>query len=479
MADNVVDLDKMRGTKHRATEVSPQTVEFDRARLDSTRAVQVRGEIAKCPRIEKANQRIQIAQNMWKIFRDVEQRGYRKATVLREAGLGDDLDSTKRAYNYALDPECDDEKRAAAAKRLTKTASKYVRLAEKAAEIANVSKDQYLLALVAGSQYDVAMDGDGSTVTVTNEFSYELSDFLTKLGRKIANKHNLSDYFKYLATRNIAFDDEKNAFHEMYSPFVSLPQFISVGEWEIGGSVTKFAPAIPLFFRDIGQYEAKFAIANISDNFEDGMSPAEIFDGIGYVYTYRDICLGFAPIGPGNSIELCFIIETSTSFSASLPELGEFECLQFGLPRFGLWDLVNASEDQYGRKIRYLISEEENERLGEAPSPFCSSHIELVSPNSCETFLAVTDWDVTIGQGGFEDMKPASQFSRAWGKTDAPSGSIASAIEDNFYGDDKDSRIDHLLARRVSKMVAALEKYRSDAERFLAIRRSEILREWD
>jgi hypothetical protein len=160
------------------------------------RARRAAANLERFPYLE-GKDRIIAARNLWLVLDRVErEHGIKKARVLHEAGQGGASDSTKRLERFALRPEVSGEQALARAPKLTRSVAKYERIAEKAAMLAGLPRNAFLLDLLAGLPKYIASP---AAPTVVEPWAEPLSELLNAMGRAIAHRHNLVSYFPFVA----------------------------------------------------------------------------------------------------------------------------------------------------------------------------------------------------------------------------------------------------------------------------------------
>lgn len=182
-----------------------KVVEFPRAdrgtiqiQRERKRAFQLRADLLKKNledrRSRSMSRRDQeaVAIGVWHLLNRLEDRSISKALVLREAGIGNDTDSTKHLGQYALDPNRTTEDRASL--RLRKKPGAYLKIVETAARLGGWDRDELLLEVFSKTSLSVS---EGGRVAAP-EFE-DLAQTLNAIADAISTKHCLQSYFRAVA----------------------------------------------------------------------------------------------------------------------------------------------------------------------------------------------------------------------------------------------------------------------------------------
>lgn len=209
MAADIFYLQKFRSVQ--ATLGGDHTVTSPLDRLRE-RASLISEAIARKTTAKGLSQRTILAQNLWTLLEELEKRGTRKVDIVREAGLGSSLSSTKSLYNYTLDPsKAAQEDALSLDRRLIKNVGKYLRLLQAAARLSHQDYEQLLVRFVAGSEYDVSLD---SNVRFSEATAYrEIAAFLADLGERLEAKYRMSEFYQYVSNRDVTFNNATNSFN--------------------------------------------------------------------------------------------------------------------------------------------------------------------------------------------------------------------------------------------------------------------------
>jgi hypothetical protein len=146
----------------------------------------------KWKRLSSEDQLI-IAQNLWDILEDPVLRriGVSKTQILQESGQGNEGDSTKRLYYFAIPSNLERVELERRGANLRKNVRNYVKIAAVAAEHAKWPADKYLLQLFRGTRY---MDSSGEEAEAG---FITLATMLQELGRHVVRTTpSLIKYFE-------------------------------------------------------------------------------------------------------------------------------------------------------------------------------------------------------------------------------------------------------------------------------------------
>lgn len=137
-----------------------------------------------------------VAENLWRVLERVEAGGTKKASVLREAGIGSFGDSTKHLGHYAVNPAWPEERKNKA--RLNKKVKTYLNIIDAAVKLAGLDPDETLLDVFSST----SMNSPGSGRQAAPEYE-ELARTLRDIAEAIATKHGLMEYFQKVARERL------------------------------------------------------------------------------------------------------------------------------------------------------------------------------------------------------------------------------------------------------------------------------------
>ena len=157
MPDNVLPF-PTRANREGEIAQDQKAAEDKKAVSDRFRAKSMRKRLADKKMIDKLSDRIRAAKNLGRILKEMEANGYKSKSLLRDLDMGDRDDSTKQLYNYVLAEDATPEPNSKKVRALTKTASKYLRIAEGAAKAMKSDADLIVLRLFENTSYQVADD---------------------------------------------------------------------------------------------------------------------------------------------------------------------------------------------------------------------------------------------------------------------------------------------------------------------------------
>ena len=177
----------------RAARAEPDS---DRQAIAGERANSLRAVLdgSPPPKMSREDQ-VSVAEALWLILDRAKTRsGISTATVMRDAGIGGEGDSTKHLGQYAVCPTWPQQRKSKA--RLTKKPASYRRLAEAAARLAGWDQDDILIELFGKT----SLFGDAPSLHSAPEYE-ELARTLCAVANAVAVKHKLQEYFQSVARR--------------------------------------------------------------------------------------------------------------------------------------------------------------------------------------------------------------------------------------------------------------------------------------
>ncbi|BDG74041.1 hypothetical protein [Roseomonas fluvialis] len=145
--------------------------------------------MADRPLMRREMERRRVGENLWCLLDEIERgpRGVSKARVLQKAINATPEDSTKHLPRYAFRPTGDSGETERRARHLLRTASRFVKVAKAAAELAGIDPDVATLRVLEGSYYTqdpppAPIEAD--LVRRTGFMTQMLSDIAARLCRK-------------------------------------------------------------------------------------------------------------------------------------------------------------------------------------------------------------------------------------------------------------------------------------------------------
>lgn len=361
----------------------------------TTRAQKVREAVRRVKLMPSEQER--VAENMWRILQDAEDKGVRKAAVLHEGGAGGEGDSTKRLARFALDPSLDATAKKARAARLTKGAEKYLRVAEAAGNLARKDRDAYVIDLFSGTRFTAPSDAPE-----TEDLYVELSSMIRFICAGVARKHDLQRIFKLCDERDFCYfhrSPRKNPdgkWSKLWSSFVDGGSVSGLIDYD--GYWSMPYPSILIGWTDLvrwkdGQYKGGLPFKIEPDpRAPEPATPVER-DTIDGAFKL-EIRLALLPLGPGGAVEPAFI----TSF---------WTAIEFG--SYGYDPDILLKE---GRQVRrYHSSYGVPENLAERWLPGRTQHYQWV----CEPQFEESDW---IDQfQNYKGVEPLQKYGDAYGSS--------------------------------------------------------------
>jgi hypothetical protein len=155
-------------------------------------------KLEKNPVLSRDDQ-LEIATGVWRVLERVELQGRaKKAQIMRAAGIGAPGDSTKHLGQYAVNPAWPESRLRNV--RLNKKPIPYLKLVQKAAELAGWNQDDTVLEVF--STISIAMLRRPRLADAAFE---DLAKTLRDIGGAIAAKHDLQAYFKLLSRTGPTF----------------------------------------------------------------------------------------------------------------------------------------------------------------------------------------------------------------------------------------------------------------------------------
>jgi len=169
---------------------------------DRIRANKMRQRLEEKPIIHSESDRFHVAKNLGRILENMKSKDYRPAMLLRQLGMGQAEESTKRLYNYTLRADATLEKARDRVSRLTKKAAKYLRIAEAAAKVMNDDQELIVLRLFENTKYQVTEDISDEQVA----YLEQMRDLLVTMANAAIRRNDLKSYLEILESKEIGWD---------------------------------------------------------------------------------------------------------------------------------------------------------------------------------------------------------------------------------------------------------------------------------
>jgi hypothetical protein len=436
----------------------------------------IRLAFSKRPRVESVKQRIMLAENLWQILESLERQGYHKVDVVKEARLGDEYSSTKRLYNYTLDPtKATRPTNEDLSRRLTKSAEKYLRIIRAAASVSGLSEGVLLQQFVNGTDYDVSLSEEALN-SPTDPYE-EIAEFLTSLGGRIAAKHRLSEFQRYVSHQNIIYSPSDREFVPSLQPDTSNPfedEAIRSLSWFSGLSALRYGPFLHLY--DYLIAEALGAeVEKVTANGQSIGSPLHRGD----VWVYERVFLGYLPIGLSGESQLCFVSEIHTELDENAsPFPSEYVDHYYGYPTYSPGSLLCSVLQRSTSALHATLLPEDDRGQFIGLAGRARTTIHTISASSCARFLSRRADDYRLEDEDFEGLSlkrlPLDSY-----KSTAPSGSVAQRLDGELYREDRENRFDKVLEEQIERFIAAVEAHRLASTASVEDSRAKILKEWE
>lgn len=181
---------------------------------DAQRAKLTHKKIAEKPVIHGINDKIRVAMNLGRLLARMEDKGHKRSQLLRDMGKGTAEDSTKQLRTYVLADGATVETHAKQIRVLTKTAAKYVEIAEAAAVAMGEDAALIVLPLFEDTSYQVEEDASDETV----ESMEQIRQLLVSMADAAVRRNNLAEYLKILEGGKIGWDVDGS-----FGNYASLP----------------------------------------------------------------------------------------------------------------------------------------------------------------------------------------------------------------------------------------------------------------
>lgn len=211
---------------------------------DQFRAKAMRKRLEDRKMIDKVSDRIRVAQNLRLILNELKAKGLRSESLLRDLRMGQKGDSTKQLHNYVLPEGGTLDPNSKRVKALTKTASKYLRLAEGAAKALDHDPDLIVLRLFENTSYQLAHDVPDEKIASTDQ----IRELLVGMAEGAIRRNDLGTYLDTLQSRRIGWDVDG-----AFGRYGSLPPSIFFKDRAARHvSYLGYAPTVLLYRRDVG-----------------------------------------------------------------------------------------------------------------------------------------------------------------------------------------------------------------------------------
>ncbi len=243
MADNIIQFSS--GASREADKaLIEKAAEARRLASNHIRAKLVRKRLEDRKMIEKVSDRIRVAQNLRLILNEMKANGLRIESLLRDLRMGQKGDSTKQLHNYILPEDPLPDQNSKRVRALTKTASKYVRLAEGAAKALDQDPDLIVLRLLDNTSYQLQDDVPDEKLTALDQ----IRELLVGMAEGAIRRNDLGTYLEILQSRSIGWDIDG-----AFGRYGSLPPSIFFKDRAARHvSYLGYAPTVLLYRQDIG-----------------------------------------------------------------------------------------------------------------------------------------------------------------------------------------------------------------------------------
>ncbi len=209
MKNNIIPF-----SPYKSRENSEKAEQERKAVSDRTRARKISKRIIENPMIHSDSDRFHVAKNLGRILDDMESKGYKRETLLRELKMGQTGDSTKQLYNYVVRADAIFEKSRNRIRKLTKHAAMYLRIAEAAATTMNQDRELIVLRLFENTKYQVTEDITDEQVA----YLEKIRQLLVAMADSVIRRTDLKSYLEMLESQEIGWDIDGS-----FGNFPSLP----------------------------------------------------------------------------------------------------------------------------------------------------------------------------------------------------------------------------------------------------------------
>jgi len=172
----------------------------ENATIKAAHVEKIKAAFRTADRMQKRSDRLRAGENLWNILEACEQRGLRKAKIAQEAGFGGDGDSTKRLYDYAINPSHADAKKAKLAEKAVQKIEKYLRIVRVAGVLTHKNEDHYIAQFAQGISIADLSASSADRSAPSNEdhqnIFADLAELIREISAGIARKYDLARVFR-------------------------------------------------------------------------------------------------------------------------------------------------------------------------------------------------------------------------------------------------------------------------------------------
>jgi hypothetical protein len=247
MTDNIIPFQTAAGRESDRAQ-NQKDADTRQAVSDRLRAISMRKRLDDRKMIAKVSDRIRVAKNLGLILSELKTKGHSPEKILRDLRMGSKNDSTKQLYNYVLPEGSALEQDSTKVRALTKTASKYLRIAECAAKAMGGDPDTIALRLFENTSYQVADDLPDEKVASMDQ----IRGLLVGLAEAAIRRNDLGAYLEILGSNRIGWDIDGT-----FGNYGSLPVHVYFSDRAARHvSYLGYAPTVLLYQRDAGPVAA-------------------------------------------------------------------------------------------------------------------------------------------------------------------------------------------------------------------------------
>jgi hypothetical protein len=168
---------------------------------------QIRAKFEKRSMVQSKQERIRLANNLWKILEDVRPFVSTKAVLHAAGHVKHSTDSTKRLPYFALDPNLPDSVREKRAEKLAKHIEAYAKIATQAAQLSGKDELSLIQQLVDGTYYvPLREDIDDANFDISADVWADVQTALQLATTRISSKYNLPRFFKLVHDLGVGTD---------------------------------------------------------------------------------------------------------------------------------------------------------------------------------------------------------------------------------------------------------------------------------
>jgi hypothetical protein len=509
-----------------------------KAATDRLRAKSLRVRLLEKTMINKESDRIRVAKNLGRILNEMEAKGYKSEKLLRDLGMGKEGDSTKQLYNYVLPENAEAVPASARVRALTKAASLYVRLAERAATVMKADVELVVLRLFENTTYQVDDAVPDERIAPLDQ----IRELLVGIAEAAIRSTNLDTYRELLESDKIGWNVDG-----LFGDYPSIPIDIFFKDRMARHiSYLGYAPTILLYQEAVGppssitgeafqiHFDADPAAIN---KFYDERRPLpKKYRMPVRLSVRREIWFGLGPIETDRTWKPIFekryslhihgqkrerslhissydpIIASQTPFGrwpplgwlhwhTLFPRCPDGASLSISVgPHFDRTESIGFEDVQRERlEDRWLIElNKDSAVLFDDPDIHAGQFFyEVVDLESCVKYLDQLadpdDWDEFESECASVSLNrqlwPHDEDRESWYQrfplnerpmmhAAAPVGSIARAIEQNVLCNDVDHRLDTVLFKTVRKRIRAAIEYHQKIVRSRDDRLAQLLNGW-